>query len=117
VTDREGGGPFGRVAVGHNDFAGIGTGIYGNGNGNGNKGGDGNEGGGGGGGEVRRTYIYSEADALVDWRDVESHAAAAVENGFRDVRLEKFEGSMHVAHARADEGRYWRVVRETWEGV
>jgi len=119
VTDSEGGGPFGRVGLGHNDFVGVrnttdqGAAAANDGGGN-----DGDEGS-TSTGEVRRTYIYSEADALVDWRDVESHAAAAVEKGLpsANVRLEKFEGSMHVAHARADEGRYWRVVRETWEGL
>ncbi|KAL2019757.1 hypothetical protein VTK56DRAFT_9201 [Thermocarpiscus australiensis] len=69
-----------------------------------------------GGREVRRTYVYSEGDRLVDWRDVEGHAGEAERKGFV-VRRERFEGSAHVAHARADGERYWRVVRETWEGV
>lgn len=65
--------------------------------------------------ELRRTYIYSEADGLVNYQDVESHANEAKSNGF-DVRMEKFEGSAHVSHARKDEGKYWEVVRSTWEG-
>ncbi|KAK4035322.1 hypothetical protein C8A01DRAFT_48471 [Parachaetomium inaequale] len=67
-------------------------------------------------GEVRRTYVYGERDRLVDWRDVEGHAEDAEEKGFK-VRREKFEGGEHVAHVRVDGGRYWRVVRETWEGT
>ncbi|KAK3386743.1 hypothetical protein B0H63DRAFT_140417 [Podospora didyma] len=67
--------------------------------------------------EVRRTYIYSEADHLVDWRDVEAHAGDARLKGFEDVRVERFNGTAHVAHARGDQERYWRLVRETWEGV
>ena len=66
--------------------------------------------------EVRRTYVYGPGDLLVDWRDVEAHADEAAAKGFC-VRRERFEGSAHVAHARADPERYWRVVRETWEGV
>ncbi|KAK3304878.1 uncharacterized protein B0T15DRAFT_255070 [Chaetomium strumarium] len=66
--------------------------------------------------EVRRTYVYGPADRLVDWRDVEAHAREAAEEGFR-VRRERFDGSEHVAHVRLDGERYWRVVRETWEGV
>lgn len=66
--------------------------------------------------ELRRTYVYGEGDKLVDWRDVEAHAAEAERKGFA-VRREKFEGSAHVAHVRVDPDRYWRVVTETWEGV
>ncbi|KAH6621672.1 hypothetical protein B0J18DRAFT_369149 [Chaetomium sp. MPI-SDFR-AT-0129] len=66
--------------------------------------------------ELRRTYVYGEGDKLVDWRDVEAHAAEAERKGFA-VRREKFEGSAHVAHVRVDADRYWRVVTETWEGV
>jgi hypothetical protein len=65
--------------------------------------------------EVRRTYVYGPADRLVDWRDVEAHAQEAAEQGFC-VRRERFDGSEHVAHVRLDGERYWRVVRETWEG-
>ncbi|POS78978.1 hypothetical protein DHEL01_v202636 [Diaporthe helianthi] len=65
--------------------------------------------------EVRRAYIYSEEDALVDYRDVEEHSASAVRNGFTVSALEKFRGSAHVAHVRVDEARYWGVVKDTWE--
>jgi hypothetical protein len=65
--------------------------------------------------EVRRTYIYSDADPVIPTNAVESHAAEAKEKGF-DVRLEKFVGSPHVGHARTDPDRYWRIVKETWEG-
>ncbi|KAH6622533.1 hypothetical protein F5144DRAFT_495194 [Chaetomium tenue] len=67
--------------------------------------------------EVRRTYVYGPADRLVHWRDVEDHAEAAARGGFAAVRRERFEGGEHVAHVRVDAGRYWRVVRETWEGA
>ncbi|KAK3293751.1 uncharacterized protein B0H64DRAFT_419411 [Chaetomium fimeti] len=67
--------------------------------------------------EVRRTYVYGPADRLVHWRDVEDHAEEAVRGGFAAVRRERFEAGEHVAHLRVDAGRYWRVVRETWEGM
>ncbi|KAK3343464.1 hypothetical protein B0T25DRAFT_554382 [Lasiosphaeria hispida] len=66
--------------------------------------------------EVRRTYVYSEEDKLVDYRCVESHAAVAKERGF-EVRMEKFSGTAHVLHARGEtEERYWGLVKELWEG-
>ncbi|KAL1841816.1 hypothetical protein VTJ49DRAFT_6569 [Mycothermus thermophilus] len=66
--------------------------------------------------EVRRTYLYGVDDALVDWRDVEAHAEEAERVGFVRVRREKVVGGEHVALVRVDAERYWRVVRETWEG-
>ncbi|KAK3390617.1 hypothetical protein B0H63DRAFT_390608 [Podospora didyma] len=66
--------------------------------------------------EIRRTYIYSEKDGLINYKLVEQHADEAEAKGF-EVRREKFVGSEHVAHARKDEGRYWDVVRTTWEGA
>jgi hypothetical protein len=66
--------------------------------------------------ELRRTYIYSETDALVGHEDLEAQAAEAKILGF-DVRMEKFDGSLHVAHARKDEARYWGAVQETWGGI
>lgn len=71
-------------------------------------------------GKVRergRCYVYSDRDELVTAEMVEEHAADAVGKGWprESVRLEKFRGSGHVAHMKADQERYWRVVRETWE--
>ncbi|KAF5622255.1 transmembrane 53-B [Fusarium tjaetaba] len=65
--------------------------------------------------EIRRTYIYSEGDELIDYRDLEAQAAEAEKMGF-DVHMEKFDGSLHVAHARKDEARYWSAVQKTWSG-
>ncbi|KAI1845375.1 hypothetical protein JX266_008470 [Neoarthrinium moseri] len=64
--------------------------------------------------QTNRAYIYGKADDMVEWRHVELHADQAAANGYV-VRKESFEGGTHVAHVRADEGRYWRIVRETWE--
>ncbi|KAJ6171265.1 hypothetical protein N7470_000332 [Penicillium chermesinum] len=63
------------------------------------------------GGDPARCYLYSDGDELVGWRDVEDHADEAEGSGLR-VRREKFVGSPHVAHMKADPVRYWGVVRE-----
>jgi hypothetical protein len=65
--------------------------------------------------EVRRVYIYTPTDALIDYKDVEAHAAEAKTKGF-SVAVEKYERSAHVAHVRKDEQRYWEIVRRTMEG-
>ncbi|EJT46965.1 hypothetical protein A1Q1_04208 [Trichosporon asahii var. asahii CBS 2479] len=65
--------------------------------------------------EVRRTYVYSDEDALIKSSDVEAHAAEAEARGFV-VRREKFT-SPHVAHARDDPERYWRIAKETFTGT
>ena len=59
----------------------------------------------------RRTYVYSEPDELVDWRDIEDHIKDSDRAG-RDVRREKFVGSDHVGHVRVDAQRYWRIVQD-----
>ena len=64
--------------------------------------------------EVRRCYIYSDEDPMVDFHDVELHASEAARRGFT-VQSEKFHGSGHCAHVRVGSGaRYWDVVRNTW---
>lgn len=57
-----------------------------------------------------RCYIYSDADELVNWRDVEKHASDAQAKGWV-VRREKFLGSPHVCHMRTDPERYWNLVK------
>ncbi|KAH6690965.1 hypothetical protein EV126DRAFT_454113 [Verticillium dahliae] len=64
--------------------------------------------------ELRRTYVYSADDKMVGWKDVEAHADEAAAGGL-DVRRERFVGSGHVAHARIDSARYWKVVTETFK--
>jgi hypothetical protein len=65
--------------------------------------------------EIRRVYVYSHDDEIIDYRDVERHAAEAKASGF-EVELERYEGSAHVAHLRKDEGRYWGFVQRIVEG-
>ena len=66
--------------------------------------------------EARRTYIYGNPDRLVSPGTIEAHANQAEVKGFVVFARELFEGSTHVAHARTDPERYWRVVTETWAG-
>lgn len=64
--------------------------------------------------QTNRTYIYSKADIMVDWRHVEKHAEQAAAKGLA-VRRECFEHSPHVSHMRTDGERYWMIIKETWE--
>ncbi|KAL8875812.1 MAG: hypothetical protein Q9198_005879 [Flavoplaca austrocitrina] len=65
--------------------------------------------------ERRRCYIYSKADPMVGWRDVEVHAMHAAEKGCM-VRRERFESTGHCAHVReGGGGRYWGIVKRLWE--
>jgi hypothetical protein len=61
-----------------------------------------------------RLYIYSKTDELMPPGDVEGHAELAKRNGLQ-VRLEKYDESPHVAHARTDPVRYWNAVKQLWE--
>ena len=64
--------------------------------------------------ETNRVYIYSDADRMVHWEEVEDHAADARSKGFA-VDLERFEGSGHAAHVRVGGGeRYWQIVKDLW---
>ncbi|KAM7194168.1 Eukaryotic protein of unknown function (DUF829) domain containing protein [Naviculisporaceae sp. PSN 640] len=60
-----------------------------------------------------RTYSYSDVDKMAAPGTIEAHANDAIAKGFDVVKREIFEGTAHVAHARADPDRYWCVVVET----
>lgn len=62
-------------------------------------------------GVLRRCYLYSDADQLIDCKDVEAHAVDAEASGWT-VQREKFQGTPHVGHMRSDPERYWAVVAE-----
>ncbi len=51
--------------------------------------------------ETCRSYIYSEADLLVESSMVELHASKASDRGFPVLHTANFGESAHVAHARA----------------
>jgi hypothetical protein len=60
-----------------------------------------------------RCYIYSISDALIDYRDIETHAEDS-ENCRIPVTLQKFETSGHVMHAKLHKIAYWDAVWDTW---
>ncbi|MCJ1396912.1 hypothetical protein MMC11_000103 [Xylographa trunciseda] len=63
-----------------------------------------------------REYIYSKADRLVSWNDVEDHADEAEAKGYQ-VGKEIFENTGHVAHMRLENERYWGVISGLWDRV
>jgi hypothetical protein len=67
--------------------------------------------------QVPRLYVFSKADELVPWRDVESHAEDAGRKGYGEVRRVLFEDSAHCAHAMAHREEYWGAVEGVVEGL
>jgi hypothetical protein len=66
--------------------------------------------------DTPRTYIYSVADDIVEWQDVEEHAKDAQGLGYT-VDLVKYQASGHAAHMMSDEKRYWAAVQRLWDSV
>lgn len=67
-------------------------------------------------GDLKRVYIYSQADKLVPWMDVEAHAKdAEALIGPARVQLEDFVTSRHVGHILVDAPRYWNIVVDFWK--
>ncbi|KAH7028194.1 uncharacterized protein B0I36DRAFT_328786 [Microdochium trichocladiopsis] len=62
---------------------------------------------------ARRLYLYSQADDIIQAKDVEVHAAQAKGLGF-GVDLAEFEGSEHVGHMRRHPEQYWKAVADSW---
>jgi hypothetical protein len=66
--------------------------------------------------DAPRVYIYSEADDMVEPKDVEEHADEAKTLGYT-VSREKFLTSGHAAHMIQDPKRYWGIVQRLWSMV
>lgn len=64
---------------------------------------------------VPRTYVFSQADDLICWMDIEDHAADAAETVGTTSMLVRFKESGHCCHAKENEEYYWTAVRRTWE--
>jgi Eukaryotic protein of unknown function (DUF829) len=60
--------------------------------------------------DAPRVYIYSKSDDMIDWEDVELHAADARKQGWK-ADLELFDGSKHVGHLVADSNKFWKAVQ------
>jgi hypothetical protein len=63
--------------------------------------------------DAPRVYIYSVADDMVDWRDVEEHGEEAMKLGYT-VNREKYLAGGHAGHLIEDPKRYWSIVQELW---
>ncbi|KAK0610044.1 hypothetical protein B0T17DRAFT_477612, partial [Bombardia bombarda] len=64
---------------------------------------------------VPRTYLFSEADDLIRWQDVEEHGLASARDLGVKSLLVRFKSTGHCGHARGNEELYWRAVRRTWD--
>ncbi|KAF2816086.1 DUF829-domain-containing protein [Mytilinidion resinicola] len=62
-----------------------------------------------------RCYIYSKADEMVWWKDVQEHASEARATGWHNVEEVVFESSAHCGHMRTHEKEYWDAVLTTWK--
>ena len=60
-------------------------------------------------------YLYSKADPLVEWTDIQDHAKEARRRGWRVTEV-LFEGSAHCAHMSRFEEQYATVVQAMWQG-
>lgn len=58
-----------------------------------------------------RLYLYSEGDAMVDFRDVHDHAQEAKQSGCLVVQEEKFLKAPHCGLPIESSERYWDAVR------
>lgn len=61
-----------------------------------------------------RVYLYSKADQMVGYDEVEEHADAAAAKGW-DVAKIRFENSAHAGHVRENEGLYWGGIMTAWK--
>ena len=62
---------------------------------------------------IPRLYFYSEADKMVNWKDIEDHAESAKELGW-PIEMVKFNGTEHVHHMRNAEDTYWNSISQIW---
>jgi len=65
---------------------------------------------------VRRLYLYSRADDIIHWEDIEQHAAVTQTEGYM-VDVEMFEGTPHVGHMRTYPEQYWNAIARSWGEV
>lgn len=63
---------------------------------------------------VPRVYLYSRADQMVLFEEVDEHADIAKSKGW-DVAKVQFEKSAHCGHLREDEAKYWAAIMEAWK--
>jgi hypothetical protein len=66
--------------------------------------------------KVPRLYLYSKADEMVGYDEVDEHAEEAEAKGYI-VRKVLFEKSAHTGHIREDPERYWGAIIELWKSA
>ena len=64
--------------------------------------------------DAARLYVYSMADQLIQWQDVEAHAKEAGTRGY-SIHMLKYLDTAHIAHMLSDGKRYWTAVTELWD--
>lgn len=64
---------------------------------------------------IPRTYMFSEADDLIWWKDVQEHAEMSAKEFGVVCLMVKYKASRHCDHMRLNEEYYWSAVRKTWE--
>ncbi|KAJ3793153.1 hypothetical protein GGU11DRAFT_812117 [Lentinula aff. detonsa] len=60
-----------------------------------------------------RMYVCSKKDDLIPIDQVEEHVQEAIRRGL-NARIEVYENTPHVAHARRYPERYWGAVKALW---
>ncbi|KAM7207897.1 Eukaryotic protein of unknown function (DUF829) domain containing protein [Naviculisporaceae sp. PSN 640] len=67
------------------------------------------------GSNIPRTYLFSESDDLIFWKDVEDHGVTSAQTCGARSLLVRFKNTGHCGHARGNEEIYWGAVKRTWE--
>jgi len=65
------------------------------------------------GSHTRRLYLYSAADRMVNFEDVQSHMEAAREQNYQ-VESILFERAQHCALIMEDSAKYWAAIESFW---
>lgn len=66
-------------------------------------------------GTARRLYLYSRADQVVRWEDVEAHIEDARTQKGLQAEGVAFDGSPHCALVRHHSDEYWKTIASYWE--
>ncbi|KAJ4501265.1 hypothetical protein C8R41DRAFT_806573 [Lentinula lateritia] len=63
--------------------------------------------------QTPRMYVCSKKDDLIPIDQIEEHVKEARRRGL-NVKIEMYEDTPHVAHARSYPERYWGAVKDLW---
>lgn len=69
------------------------------------------------GSSAHRLYLYSKADLVVPWEDVEAHMAHAGSVLGYSVQSKAFENGGHCALVREHADVYWEKIKAFWDGL